>query len=110
MNEFPPNINPEYFSLLAVISAYIIENDFNAAELNSMGNWIILFGQFLLTTSAQQQLINVRASNNVGSNIKSDAYNHGTKNKEKANKEDLDKLNGLLQTLQSELNKIKESN
>ena len=108
MKEFPPNINPEYFSLLAVISAYVYENDYNANELNSIGNWLILLGQFLLTTAAQQQLINARYSNNTGSNIKSDSDNHYTKNKEKANKEDLDNLKKIVDEILVELKRIND--
>lgn len=108
MKEFPPNINPEYFSLLAVISAYVYENDYNANELNSIGNWLILLGQFLLTTAAQQQLINARYSNNTGSNIKSNSDNHYTKNKEKANKEDLDNLKKIVDEILVELKRIKD--
>ena len=79
MKQFPPNINPELFSTIGAIIGFILESDFDANELNSIGNWIILVGQFMLTTAAQQQLINARYQNNTGSKIKSDAHDHTKK-------------------------------
>lgn len=79
MKQFPPNINPELFSTIGAITGFILESDFDANELNSIGNWIILVGQFMLTTAAQQQLINARYQNNTGSKIKSDAHDHTKK-------------------------------
>lgn len=106
--EFPPNINPELFSIIGAVVGAIAEGDFNANELNSIGNWIILVGQFMLTTAAQQQLINARSQNNVGSNIRSDVNNHNFKNPEKANKQDLDMIINILNKMQDEINKLKE--
>lgn len=81
MNElFNVNTNPEAFSITAIIVGLIIEGDYNADELNSIGNWLILVGQVTLTTAAQQQLINNRYQGNSGSRIKSDANNHAAKN------------------------------
>jgi hypothetical protein len=108
IKDFPPNINPEVFSILGAIVGYVSENDFTANELNSIGNWIILVGQFMLTTAAQQQLINARYQNNLGSRIKSNANNHANVNKEKANKEDLDKLLQYLNKLEEQIKSIKK--
>ena len=41
MNQFPPNTNPEVFTIIGVIVGIILEDDYNANELNSIGNWII---------------------------------------------------------------------
>ena len=60
MREFPPNINPEIFTLTAIVVGLIIEDDFTASELNAIGNWLILVGQIVLTTAAERQLINNR--------------------------------------------------
>lgn len=64
----------------------------------------------MLTTAAQQQLINARYQNNLGSRIKSDANNHQNMNKEKANKEDVDALLKYIKDLEKELNKLKKNN
>lgn len=60
MREFPPNINPELFTLTAIIVGLVIEDDFTASELNAIGNWLILVGQIVLTTASEKQLINNR--------------------------------------------------
>lgn len=103
MKQFPPNINPELFTILGAITGFILEADFNANELNSIGNWIILVGQFMLTTAAQQQLINARYQNNTGSNIKSDVNNHNNKNPEYSTKEELNKVINWLKKVENEL-------
>ena len=104
MPEFPPNINPEVFTVSALIVGLLIEDDFTADELNSIGNWLILVGQITLTTSAQQQLINNRYQNNTGSRIKSDANNHASTNPELVTKNDINLLNEKIQRLERLLN------
>lgn len=106
--EFPPNTNPELFSILGVVTAFVFENDYTANELNSIGNWIILVGQFMLTTAAQQQLINGRYQNNNGSRIKSDAGDHTKNNREKADKDDVDALLKYVKNLEKELEALKK--
>lgn len=92
MNEFPPNINPELFSITAMIVGLIIEDDFNASELNAIGNWLILVGQITLTTAAQQQLIDNRYQKNTGSRIRSDANNHAAANRPLVTIDDIQEL------------------
>lgn len=106
--DFPPNINPEVFSILGAVTGFILESDFTANELNSIGNWIILVGQFMLTTAAQQQLINGRYQKNNGSKIKSDANNHNNKNKEFAQKSTVDKLIEQLKKLEERLENLEK--
>lgn len=100
MKEFPPNINPELFSITAMIVGLIIEDDYDANELNSIGNWLILVGQVTLTTAAQQQLINARYQQNNGSKIRSDANDHTTKNKPVATSDDINILNERITRLE----------
>ena len=61
---FPPNTNPHTFSLIAVAVGFACVGDYNANEQNSIGNWLILVGQYILTHAAQQQLIESRIENN----------------------------------------------
>lgn len=103
MRNFPPNINPEIFTITAIIVGLIIEDDYTADELNSIGNWLILVGQITLTTSAQQQLINNRYQNNSGSRIKSNANDHSTMNNEKANLDYVNLLIDRIEKLESEI-------
>ncbi len=88
-NDFPPNINPELFSIIGMIVGLIVEDDYNASELNAIGNWLILVGQVTLTTAAQQQLIDNRYQNNTGSRIRSDANNHANANRPLVTVDDL---------------------
>ncbi len=99
MNQFPPNTNPEIFSISAMVVGLIIEDDFNASELNAIGNWLILVGQITLTTAAQQQLIDNRFQNNTGSRIRSNANDHSLNNRPLAT---VDDLQALYQQLSSE--------
>lgn len=73
---FPPNTDPHLFSILAVAAGYACVGDYNANEQNSIGNWLILVGQYILTHAAQQQLIESRIENN-NININSQRYKKG---------------------------------
>ena len=112
---FPPNIDPHTFSLIAVAVGYACVEDYNANEQNSIGNWLILVGQYILTHAAQQQLIESRIENN-NININSKKYKKGqggpfTDNEQnKSNQTQRDEVEFLLDALnkmQDELGKIK---
>lgn len=104
MNElFNVNTNPEAFSITAIIVGLIIEGDYNADELNSIGNWLILVGQVTLTTAAQQQLINNRYQGNTGSRIKSDANNHAAKNDQIIRRTEVEQLKQRIAELERRL-------
>lgn len=105
MNDFPPNINPEIFSITAMIVGLIIEDDYDANELNSIGNWLILVGQITLTTAAQQQLINARYQNNNGSKIRSNANDHTAENEPIVRRAELARLNDRINELENLLKK-----
>ena len=64
MNNFPPNIHPTTYNLIAVAIGIVLVGDLNANEQNSLGNWFMLLGQYLDTNAAQQQLIESRIENN----------------------------------------------
>lgn len=61
---FPPNTNPHLYAMLAVTVGFACVGDYNANEQNSIGNWLILVGQYILTHAAEQQLIEARLENN----------------------------------------------
>jgi hypothetical protein len=108
MDGFPPNINPEIFSITAVIVGLIIEDDYTSNELNSIGNWLILVGQLTLTTAAQQQLINGRYQENTGSRIKSNSNDHTVMNKPFAKREELNSIYQRLYEIERELNELEK--
>lgn len=74
---FPPSMDPHLFSMLAVAVGFAAVGDYNANEQNSIGNWLILVGQYMLTHVAQQQLIEARLENN-NVNINSKKHKSGT--------------------------------
>lgn len=113
---FPPNINPHVFTLIAVAVGYACVGDYNANEQNSIGNWIIMVGQYILTHAAQQQLIESRLeNNNINSNSKQ-AKNGGTiftdnyQNKSNQNqRQEVDMLIDAVTKMQRELENIKNN-
>ncbi len=113
---FPPNIDPHVFSLLAVAVGYACVGDYNANEQNSIGNWLILVGQYILTHAAQQQLIETRIENN-NININSKKYKSGKggpytdneNNKSNQNqREEVDFLLDVIKKMREELLNQKE--
>lgn len=76
LHQFPPNIEPQVFSFLAVLVASACISDYSASEQGSIGNWFMLLGQFIVTNAAQQQLIEGRIEkSNI--NINSREYKNG---------------------------------
>lgn len=100
MREFPPNMNPEAFTITALIVGLLLEDDYTSDELNSIGNWLILVGQLVLTTAAQQQLINNRYQHNSGSRIKSDADDHSRKNRPFVTQQEFENIRRRLDDLE----------
>ena len=91
-NNFPPNTNPELYSFLAIIIGYTFTTSYNADELNSLGNWLILIGQYTLTYAAQEQLIESR-------NPQLNKNNNNFQN-------DIDLIKDAINKIQKEINNI----
>lgn len=113
-NSFPPNADPHVFSLIAVAVGYACVGDYNAAEQNSIGNWLILVGQYILTHAAQQQLIESRIEkNNININSKKakkggSPFIDNEQNKSNQNqREEVDFLMDAIMKMQKELNNLK---
>ena len=49
---FPPNINPQAYAFLARLVDSALAGDFDAYEQSSIGNWLMLVGEFMLTAAA----------------------------------------------------------
>lgn len=113
MKGFPPNINPELYSLLSIALGVITTSDFDDYELNSIGNFIILFGQYLLTYASQMQLIEARIENN-NINVNSKQYKKGGSpftNNYKSNqnqRNEVEYILHILDTIQEEFKKQKK--
>ena len=71
MHYFLNNISPSNFTLSAYIVSSILIDDLSISEQNSLGNYLELLGQIILTNAAQQQVLNNKNnSNNHIINIK----------------------------------------
>ena len=90
---FPPNINPESYSLSAVIIAAIIAPEFKIDEANTVGNWLVLFGDFLITCAGQATLIQNRQIPNTDPQNSNEDSLKSISNALKRIQEELDKLN-----------------
>lgn len=92
MNDFnfPPNTDPHTFSLIAVLVGFASCGNYTVDEQNSIGNWLILVGQYILTHAAQEQLI------------------QGRTNKSNKNQSDIDLLKKALKDIQDNLDKFKK--
>lgn len=114
MNNFPPNTDPNVFSLCAIIAGVISVQDFSMDELNSIGNWVILFGQYLLTVASQQQLIESRIENkNININSRQaknggSVYTNGKSNQ--THRSEIDYLLEMMEKVQRELEQLKNEN
>ena len=115
---FPPNTDPHLFSILAVSVGFACVGDYNANEQNSIGNWLILVGQYILTHAAQQQLIETRLENN-NLNTNSQKHKNGTggpftdNEQGKSNQTQRDEVDFLLNAIEdikNELENIKRNN
>ena len=113
---FPPNTNHHLFAMLAVTVGFASVGDYNANEQNSIGNWLILVGQYILTHAAQQQLIEARLENN-NLNTNSKKHKNGTggpftdNEQGKSNQTQRDEVEFLLDAvkkIEQELNNLKE--
>lgn len=113
-NDFPPNLNPQVFAWIACIIGSACVGNYTASEQNSFGNWLILVGQFVLTTAAQQQLIESRleASNiNINSAEHKGGgsyYTNGSKSNQNQRAE-VEFLLEAVRNLERELNNLKNN-
>lgn len=95
---FPPNIDPQIFALSAAIVGAAISPELTADEANSVGNWIVLVGDYLLAYSGQISLIQGRNQN-------------ACQNQNEANKNaQMDAILKTLKKMECEIENIKKGN
>lgn len=110
---FPPNLDPQTFAFLACLVGSALAGDFDAYEQSSIGNWLMLVGEFMLTAAAQQQLIEARLEN-FNININSREHKSGGsfyKNNGKSSqtqRTEVDFLLDAVKKLQEELEALKK--
>ena len=113
-SNFPPSMDPQSFSLLAVAVGAACVGDLNANEQNSVGNWLILVGQYVLTHAAQQQLIESRIEKfNINTNSKKAKAGNGPfvdgNRSNQTHRAEVDYLLDALAMMQEELRNIKNN-
>lgn len=113
-NNFPPNINPNIYAFSTYIIGMIIISDLNVTEQNTIGNWLMLLGQFIITNAGQQAMIESRIEkNNININSKKHKSGQGpyTSNSNKSNQTTRNEVEFILQEIQKierELQKLQK--
>lgn len=113
-NNFPPNINPNIYALSSYIVGMVIIDDLSVVEQNTIGNWLMLLGQFIITNAGQQALIESRIEkNNININSKKHKSGQGpyTSNSNKSNQTTRNEVDFILQEIQKiekELQRLKK--
>lgn len=74
MAKFTSNVDASTFTISAFLIGYLLLDDLDPAEQNSIGNWFMMIGQVLCTNSAQQQVLNNKNNTNHNNPI-IDGYN-----------------------------------
>ena len=113
-NNFPPNINPHLYAFLAVIVGAAIVDDFSVNEQSSIGNWLMLVSQYIITHASQQNLIEGRIDRkniNINSNQFKNGGSHYHNNRSNQNSRDeVEYLMEAVKKIYEELEKIKKEN
>ncbi len=92
---FPPNIDPQLYALSATLVGAVISPDFTPNEANTVGNWLVLVGDYLLAYAGQQALIEGRMQNT-------------TNNTNSSNQAQMDAIMKALQKMQNEIENLKK--
>lgn len=94
-----PNINANVFTFSAIAVGYLLIDQLNPAEQNSLGNWFMLVGQVLATNASQQQVLNNR--NNASSSSNMHVVNDNNLN--------ADSLQKAVEAMKQEIERLKKS-
>ena len=110
-NNFPPNINPQIYALSAVLVGACLVDDFSVSEQSSIGNWLMLVSQYIITHGAQQNLIESRIDKrniNINSKQAKSGGSHYHNNKSNQNvRDEIEYLSLAIKKIYEELEKIK---
>lgn len=106
------NMDPNLYSLSAVVIGYLLTDDLNASEIASLGNWLELIGQYLETVSSQQTLIENNLQNiNINTNSKKAKNGQGhfekVDNSNQVLREEIELLKKSLNKINTIINEIK---
>ena len=95
-----PNVDPQLFTVSAVVVGYLLVDDATPNEQNALGNWLMLVSQYLCTSAAYGQLLQ-SASQTPGSFSEK-------QNTTPTNEETLEMLKKMVNALNHEIDDIKK--
>lgn len=104
---FPPSINPQLFSIAAVAVGAVLVENYSANELNAIGNWLQLVGQYVETSAAQLALIQARATSCINSNT---SHKQSGKEESGETQEHIDLILEMIYHMKSEIEKLQKEN
>lgn len=64
------NVSPDNLVALALLLALSLAEEFDADELNVLGNWLVDIGGIMMTIAAQRQLLEAKNQPDVQQQIK----------------------------------------
>ncbi len=104
-----PEINPQLFSLSAVIVGALLVDDSTPNEQNALGNWLMLVSQYLCTNAAYGQLLQSRTQT-PGSFSESNKQNDiNSSNSNQTDEETMKMLIKMVNALNQEIEEIKKN-
>lgn len=59
------NINPKYSTTIGFILGIILTSNLTSYEQNTLGNWLMLIAQTIITNASSQNLIESRINGNI---------------------------------------------
>ena len=115
------NINTKYSTTIAYIIGLLLVDDLTVPEQNTLGNWIMLIAQTIVTHAASQNVIEARIKGggiNINSKEVKSIYNPSYYNLEKAkdiidktfpnHKFEIDTLINAINELNDKVNELKK--
>lgn len=109
MKNILADINAPTFTLSAIVVGFLLIDDLNPSEQNSIGNWFMMVGQVLCTNASQQQVLNNNTKNTPSDNINNNQnsnYPHIINDTESAGNKDMDTLKRTINQVNQQLNKF----
>lgn len=109
MKNILSEINAPTFTLSAIVIGFLLIDDLNPSEQNSIGNWFMMVGQVLCTNASQQQVLNNNNQNNQSNNANNSQnsnYPHIINDAETTNNQDMDTLKRTINQMNQQLNKF----
>ena len=104
-----PKINPQLFSLSAVIVGVLLVDDSTPNEQNALGNWLMLVSQYLCTNAAYGQLLQSNTQTPGSFNENNNQNNINSSNTNQTDEETMKMLIKMVNALNKEIEEIKRN-